>query len=117
MRKTLKILPFILLLFGDVCYAQNLPKIQNVSLWAPVPVKIDGKVNEWGDRFMAYNNHIEAYYIIANDNDNLYLVVHSANAVITQKLTVGGVVFTVNASKKTVKGGVVITYPVIGAAQ
>jgi len=94
--------------------AQKLPNKQEASIWAPTNVKIDGNTNEWGG-FAAYNTINHLYYTIANDNNNLYLVVQ-ANDEYTSEKAIFGIKLTVNLpgeKGEKSKNNVVITYPTI----
>jgi len=97
--------------------AQKLPKVQQASVYAPANIKADGKLNEWDDKFQAYNDVNRMFYTISNDDRNLYLTArmdsHSANA----KVLSGGITLTIkqpeqNSKSKDVKN-VAVTYPVV----
>jgi hypothetical protein len=100
------------LLCGTQSFAQKLPDVQKEGLRPPATVKIDGKLDEWGS-LSAYNKRIVVYYSIANDDENLYLIIKSDNSLITSKILQGGLTFTVNASEKKEKDAVVITFPFV----
>lgn len=92
--------------------AQKLPNKQEGSMRAPSKVKIDGKLTEWG-AFKAFNKATEVFYTIANDNDNLYLIIKAEDEGIARKIISKGVLFSVNASgKKSDPNTVSVTYPV-----
>ena len=57
--------------------AQKLPNVQQASLRAPENVKVDGKPTEWGDKLQAYNKATDVFYTIANDYNNLYLIIQT----------------------------------------
>lgn len=69
---------FILTLFtlgtALLLQAQKLPAKQEKSLLAPVEVKVDGKLTEWGN-LTAYNTTTDLYYTLANDKEYLYLAI------------------------------------------
>ncbi len=93
--------------------AQQLPNIQQTSQRAPAGIKIDGKPSEWHNKFGAYNKNTGIFYTIANDDDNLYLIIKAANKAIIYN---GGFTFTVNQpGKKEDKQGIGITYPVFNS--
>lgn len=94
-------------------FAQNVPDVQTDGLRAPSNVKIDGKLNEWGS-LSAYNKRIIIYYSVANDDENLYLIIKSDNSLITSKILQGGLKFTMSTSGKKEKAAVAITFPVVG---
>jgi len=98
---------------GTALHAQKLPTEQQVSLRAPADMKIDGKATEWGNEFQAYNKHTDFYYTIANDDDNLYLVIQATDPDIIRHIIGGGITLAVNkAGKKDDKIAPAITYPV-----
>jgi len=70
--------------------AQKLPNKQEVSFKAPANVKIDGKTTEWVD-FKAYNTATGLYYTLANDEQNLYLVLKAGDGRVMDKLFGGGI--------------------------
>jgi len=83
----------MLLIILSMAHAQKLPNKQEVSLWAPFDIKIDGRAEEWGNKYQAYNKATEVFYTIANDQDNLYLVIHATKSRIIEKIIEGGVSF------------------------
>src|SRR5687767_12642480 len=83
-------------------FAQKLPELQTDGLRAPVTVKIDGKLDEWGS-LPAYNKRVNVFYSISNDDENLYLVIKSDNSIIISKIMQGGIAFTVSTSGKKEK--------------
>jgi hypothetical protein len=104
------IIPFI-------ANAQKLPNVQQNNLRAPDNIKIDARLNEWGDTFKAYNNTTNVFYTMANDDKNLYLVIKSADQMNNNKIMAGGINFTVNtAGKKNEKGAYTIVFPLIDMA-
>jgi hypothetical protein len=92
--------------------SQKLPKVQINSVTAPANIRIDGRLNEWGDQFQAYNKHTNVFYTIANDNERLYLVLKATDRAIAGKIIAGGVTLAVNPSgEKKDKNQVAITFP------
>jgi hypothetical protein len=92
---TLALIAFILI--ATAAIAQKLPALQEVSLREPAGRKIDGKATEWGNKFQAYNKKNLLSYIIANDDNNLYLTVYTPDALTINKISQGGVTFTVSS--------------------
>jgi hypothetical protein len=91
--------PILLLHLSSVwVMAQKLPNVQKGGFRAPPNIKIDGKTAEWGDTFKAYNGNVEVFYTIANDDDNLYLVIRAAKNDVANKMARGGITFTINHS-------------------
>ncbi|MES2427202.1 MAG: hypothetical protein V4560_09520 [Bacteroidota bacterium] len=94
--------------------AQKLPGKQKQSLRAPSDIKIDGLATEWSDKFQAYNNAVDVFYTISNDDTNLYLTVKAKYRNIVDKILRGGITFIVNSEvNKKDKNNVSITYPVL----
>jgi len=82
---------------SSISYAQKLLNVQQISVRAPATLKIDGKAGEWDGQLQAYNKATDIFYTMANDNENLYLIVQAEKPRIIQKiLTVG------------------LTYPLVG---
>jgi hypothetical protein len=112
--QTLQILPVFLLAF--ICFtanAQKLPATQQVSLWIPANIKVDGKADEWNGKFQAYNSNNHLFYTIANNDKNLYLIVYSTDRFTIQKIVRWGVALTVSNSKKSKDpNNVVISFPI-----
>ena len=75
--------------------AQKLPNKQEVSIWLPSNIQIDGKATEWDNQYQAYNKNTETFYSIANDDDNLYLILHATKSRIIEKIIEGGISFTI----------------------
>jgi len=104
------VIPLLLNVIQTV-HAQKLPAIQTNSIKAPENIKIDGKPTEW-PKFEAYNNATEFFYIISNDDNNLYLVVQATHYVIITKIAAGGITFTLKSNDKSnIASPVSITYP------
>jgi hypothetical protein len=89
-------------------YAQKLPNKQELSLKAPANVKIDGKTTEWGG-FKAYNSATGLLYTLANDEQNLYLILRAEDRKIIDKIFGGGISLFFNSANnydKTLRGEV-----------
>lgn len=97
--------------------AQHLPRIQTISVRAPSNIKIDGELKEWSNKNLsAYNSANRIYYVISNDDNNLYLTVRGSGTAAGSKILKEGVKFTVSHSlekskRKNVPRNVSITYP------
>ncbi len=90
-------------------HAQKLPNKQEVSLWAPTNIKIDGKAIEWNNKFQAYNHATDIFYTLANDEQDLYLAVYVTDAsAIFNKIMTGGITLLVQYLNQKAS----ITYPV-----
>lgn len=100
-----------LLLAFNAAIAQKLPKLQEVSVYAPANVKIDGKATEW-KTLQAFNTRTNIYFTLANDNDKLYLVVKAADVLTIRKIIAGGITLTINPDKEADhNNAIAVTYP------
>ncbi len=92
----------LLIVLGSVfALAQKLPKIQEVSFWAPENIKIDGRDDEWRDGFKAYNTANFIYYTISNNDVYVYLTVHMTGEFGNRKILRGGLTFTISQTQKS----------------
>ncbi|QKJ29030.1 hypothetical protein HQ865_04440 [Mucilaginibacter mali] len=97
--------------------AQKLPAVQEASVAAPANVKVDAKLGEWENNFQALNKTTDIYYTMANDANNLYLVMKSADQANNNKIIGGGINLTINkANKKSEKDAFVVSFPVANMA-
>lgn len=111
------ILSFFITIACVTANAQKLPNKQEVSLKAPANVKIDGKATEWGTELQAYNPATELLYTLANDEQNLYLVVQTKTKAIVEKLFNGGIsLFFDNISNPGKTTRAVVSYSAISKA-
>lgn len=109
----ISVLLILVILAGHTIYAQSLPNKQKVSFYAPIGLKIDGKISEW-NKFQAYNHATGIFYTLANDNDKLYLIVQAIDPLIIRKIINGGITFKINVGKKS--DNIAVTYPVFSKA-
>src|ERR1700744_1620274 len=110
-----KIISFTLcfLLGAALCLAQKLPNKQENSAWAPANIKIDGKTDDWNNQFNAYNPGAAIFYSIANDSQNLYLLIQSKQQdVINTIISYGFTLALQNSEAKNDKSKVIISYPI-----
>lgn len=99
-----------------IASAQKIQNVQETSVWAIAPVKVDGKTSD--ETFQAFNKSTSLFYTISNDDKNIYLVVKSADLANTNKIMMGGITLSINtAGKKKEKESFAITYPVIARPQ
>jgi len=75
--------------------AQKLPGKQETSVRIPANVKIDGKATEWNNKFQADNGTADLLYTIANNDEELYLVVQVKNRYVFKKIIDRGLTFSV----------------------
>lgn len=102
---------------GTSTQAQKLNAVQTGSLAAPAKVKIDGKLDEWGEDFQAYNKTTKLFYTLSNDEKYMYLVVRSTDVQNSTKIMGGGVTLTINtADKKKEENAYSVKFPIINRA-
>jgi hypothetical protein len=112
MKQYAYLLLFLISSSGAV--AQKLPNKQVTGFYAPTELKIDGNAKEWQDTFQAYNHATEFWYTMANDEDNLYIVLRANVVEVIQKIITGGVTLSVMAAdKESAQSPVSVTYPVV----
>jgi hypothetical protein len=92
--------------------AQNISKIQTKSIKAPVNIKIDGKINDWNNRFEAYNKSTGFFYSIANDDNNLYLIIQAVDPLIEKKILRAGVTVSLRGFEQG-KNWFKLTFPLL----
>lgn len=103
----------ILMSSTGILYAQKVASSQKENLRAPTNIKIDGKLDEWGNKLQAYSHHTQFYYTMSNDDRYLYLTVQAVQQDIIDRITQGGITLTINKSgKKKDPESVQVTYPV-----
>lgn len=92
--KKLQLLFLAALAFANA-NAQKLPNKQEVSVRIPANVKIDGKATEWKNKFQAYNKSTDFFYTIANNNDELYLVIQTKDHFVINKIIDRGLTLSI----------------------
>ncbi|MXV14493.1 hypothetical protein [Hufsiella ginkgonis] len=103
----------VLLIHPDL-HAQKLPGEQKDGLYAPTNVKADGKAIEWGNTFQAFNRATQIFYTMANDDENLYLVIQADQEPTIAKILSGGITLSIKSrvnDKKTPP--LTLMYPII----
>ncbi|GAB2987575.1 hypothetical protein GCM10027049_29460 [Mucilaginibacter puniceus] len=91
--------------------AQKLPNVQPAGIYAPNNVKIDGKATEWGNQLQAFNKTTAIFYTMANNNNNLYLVVRATDFVAMDKILGAGLSLTITGKN----GALAFTTPITDA--
>ncbi|MFY0256394.1 hypothetical protein ACDQ55_20855 [Chitinophaga sp. 30R24] len=94
-----------LLLYGNA-YAQD----SEPNKWAPANIKIDGQATEWPKPLQFYNNTTKLFYTIANDKENIYIIVSVPDAQSQMKIMRSGITISLNPDGKK-KGGASVTFP------
>lgn len=117
-----KLIPLAILvsISGVKLYAQDdlankkLENVQATSLLAPDKIKIDGNLTDWNNNFQAFNKATKLYYVLSNDDKNLYLVVKSIDPTNNTKIAAGGITLTINTdNKKKEQDGYSVTFPYV----
>lgn len=78
--------------------------------WAPAGIKIDGQATEWPKPLQFYNNVTKLFYTIANDQENLYVIVSVPDPQSQAKIMRSGITIAMNTTGKK-KGGASVTFP------
>jgi len=110
----IKVILLIVILNTYLANGQKLPKVQKASIYAPQGIQINGNSSEWNDNFQAYNNAVEIFYTLSNDDKYIYLTVKAKQRDVVDKIIRGGLTFTINSkASKNDKDDLSVTYPVI----
>ncbi len=78
--------------------------------WAPANINIDGQATEWPKPLQFYNNTTKLFYTIANDQENLYVIVSVPDPQSQTKIMRSGITIAMNTTGKK-KGGASVTFP------
>jgi uncharacterized membrane protein YgcG len=78
---------------------------------APANVVIDGNLEEWGDSLSYFNDATRLFYTLANDKDNLYLVVKTNDPATQAKILSSGLELSVDAKDRK-KSTYSVTFPI-----
>ncbi len=89
-----------------------MPNVQQASVKAPVNIKIDGKANDWGNKFEANNSNTDLLYTLANDDKKLYLVAQTTSPIVMSRIASGGIKLSIQKNgTKTDAGAPFIKFP------
>lgn len=91
-------------LSSEKVFAQNTDPDEDVNLWMPQPVIVDGNSSEWHEPLNNYNTPTQLAFALANDQQNLYLIIESLDAATTGKLLRGGLTLNINTAGKKKDG-------------
>lgn len=106
---------FILLLsgFASLCttpiYAQKEDPDADVNIWAQHPVIIDGNSAEWHEPLNNYNSATKLAFGLANDQNNLYMIIESLDPATTSRMISGGLTLNINTAGKK-KEGIILKF-------
>jgi len=84
--------------------AQDTDPDEDVNLWMPQPVVVDGNSSEWHEPLNNYNTPTQLAFALANDQQNLYLIIESLDEATTGKLLRGGLTLNINTAGKKKDG-------------
>ncbi|QNK61833.1 hypothetical protein H7F33_14895 [Pedobacter sp. PAMC26386] len=91
-------------LSSNTLYAQKNDPDADVNLWVQQPVKVDGISDEWHEPLNNYNTETKLAFALANDQQNLYLIIESLDEATTRKLLAGGLTLDINTAGKKKDG-------------
>jgi len=91
-------------LSAEKALAQHADPDEDVNLWMPQPVVVDGNSSEWHEPLNNYNTPTQLAFALANDQQNLYLIIESLDAATTGKLLRGGLTLNINTAGKKKDG-------------
>ncbi len=86
-------------LFNSAASAQT-----DVNIWAAQPILVDGNSAEWHEPLNNYNSETQLAFALANDQNNLYLIIESLDEMTTRKLLGGGLTLNINTAGKKKDG-------------
>ncbi len=90
--------------------AQKLPNKQEASVRIPSNVKIDGKATEWDNQFQANNYSTDLLYTMANNDEELYLIIKAGDGDVINRIVDGGITLTIK-NANGVNDNINITFP------
>ncbi|WP_166727648.1 hypothetical protein [Mucilaginibacter gilvus] len=76
----------------------------------PAAVVVDGKLNEWGDSLRYISEEKKIPYTIANDKDNIYVVVRISDRSEQRRALMAGITFSIDPKGKK-KEAFSVTFP------
>lgn len=74
------------------------------------PFVADGNSNEWNEPLNQYNSDTKLAFALANDDENLYIIIESLDPATTQNFLFGGITININTVGKK-KNGTKLTFP------
>lgn len=97
-----------LLISGRLLYAQDVE--ENIRMVKPF--KADGISNEWNEPLNQYNDATRLAFALANDDQNLYVIIESLDPQTTFSVLSGGITLNINTAGKK-KDGIKLTFPLM----
>ncbi|RZA04019.1 MAG: hypothetical protein EOP47_00445 [Sphingobacteriaceae bacterium] len=109
-----KIYSYLLCAIGiqTICTSAIFAQETALSLSSPsTAVIIDGNNKEWGDSLAYYNSENKLNYVIANDKQNIYLVIKTNDLVKQNYILSSGVTFSIDTKGRSKKSAFTVTFP------
>lgn len=97
-----------LLISGRLLYAQEVE--ENIRMVKPF--KADGVSSEWNEPLNQYNDATRLAFALANDDQNLYIIIESLDPQTTFSVLRGGITLNINTAGKK-KDGMKLTFPLM----
>ncbi|QKJ31678.1 hypothetical protein HQ865_18545 [Mucilaginibacter mali] len=107
----------LLLLMHLNSFGQKLPSEQKEGVYAPANIKIDGKPIEWTGKFQAKNSATLLTYVMANDEQNLYLTIQADQTPALGKIFYDGISLVIKSRKDKKLKPVKMTYPLVSITE
>ena len=85
-------------------YAQETDPDLEVNVWAQQPITVDGNSAEWHEPLNNYNTGTKLAFALANDRQNLYVIIESLDEMTTRKVLSGGLTLNINTAGKKKDG-------------
>lgn len=84
--------------------AQSSDPDEDINIWMPQPIVVDGISSEWHEPLNNYNTPTQLAFGIANDQQNLYIIIESLDQMTTGRLLRGGLTLNINTLGKKKDG-------------
>ncbi|WP_293312446.1 hypothetical protein [Pedobacter sp. UBA5917] len=97
-----------LLISGRLLHAQEVE--ENIRMVKPF--KADGISSEWNEPLNQYNDATKLAFALANDDQNLYIIIESLDPQTTFSVLRGGITLNINTAGKK-KDGIKLTFPLM----
>ncbi|MFC1225988.1 hypothetical protein ACFE6N_19455 [Pedobacter sp. BG31] len=97
-----------LLISSSFLYAQDVEE----NMRMVKPFKADGISNEWNEPLSQYNDATRLAFALANDDQNLYIIIESLDPQTTFSVLSGGITLNINTAGKK-KDGIQLTFPLM----
>ena len=97
-----------LLISGPLLHAQEVE--ENIRMVKPF--KADGIATEWSEPLNQYNDATRLAFALANDDQNLYIIIESLDPQTTFSVLRGGITLNINTVGKK-KDGMKLTFPLM----